>query len=245
MSSAATSPERGALRVARQIAQRVYDERIPAGTKLASESESLAEYAVSRGTLREALRFLQIHGAIELRTGPNGGQFVGNPRWQDLASTIALLLQFANATIETVVEARLHIEPGMASLAARNATDEDIARMSVLLDEVERRVEDYEAFYELYLQFWDALASSSRNPLFGFLSPALRRITWTAGIRPNQEQREGALGQLRVIHAAIARHDEARARREMQRLEEGYLETMRSEYPRELHRVVSWADAIP
>ena len=245
MSSSAATSERSALRVARQIAKRVYNERIPAGTKLASESESLAEHRVSRGTLREALRFLQIHGAIELRPGPNGGQFVGDPRWQDLASTIALLLQFANATIETVIEARLHIEPGMASLAARNATEADIACMSSLLDEMERRAEDYEAFYDLYLQFWDALASSSRNPLFGFLSPALRRITWTAGIRPNQEQREGALRQLRVIHAAIAGHNESRAHQEMQRLEEGYLETMRAEYGREIHRVVSWADSAP
>jgi GntR family transcriptional regulator, transcriptional repressor for pyruvate dehydrogenase complex len=236
--------EKEALRVAREIARRVYRDNIPSGTKLASEAEALATYEVSRGTLREALRYLQLHGVIELRTGPNGGQFVADPHWQDLASTIALLLQFADATVEHVMEARLYIDPGMAALAARNATQRDVERMDELLSEMRQRLSDYATYYELYMGFWDVLARSSGNPLLSLLSPALRRVTWTAGIRPNKAARLRALTQLRVIYDAIAAHDEPRAHQEMERLETLYLAAMRTQFPVEIRKVISWADAI-
>jgi GntR family transcriptional regulator, transcriptional repressor for pyruvate dehydrogenase complex len=237
--------EKESLRVARAIARRVYKDGIPSGTRLASEEEAVAEYQVSRATLREALRYLQLHGAIEVRTGPSGGQFVADPGWRHSASTIALLLQFANATVETVMEARLCIDPGMAAVAARNASQADVERMGELLSEMRRRLADYDAFYDSYLRMWDVLATSSDNPLLGLLSPALRRITWTAGIRPNRTMRRGALIQLQSIHDAIAAHDEGAAYREMERLETGYLTLMRARYPDEIRKMVSWADSLP
>jgi GntR family transcriptional repressor for pyruvate dehydrogenase complex len=245
MRSAGPRSEKEALRVARAIARRVYNEGIQSGTRLASEEEALAEYRVSRATLREALRYLQLHGVIEVRTGPNGGQFVADPDWQHLASTTALLLQFANATVETVMEARLVIDPGMAAVAARNASQADVERMGELLSEMHGCLADYEAFYDAYLRMWDVLSTSSGNPLLSLLSPALRRITWTAGIRPNRTLRRGALNQLRSIYDAIAAHDEDMAYREMERLESGYLALMRARYPDEIRKVVSWADSVP
>lgn len=244
MRSAEPRSEKEAIRVARAIARKVYTEQIPAGTRLASEGEALEQYRVSRATLREALRYLQLHGAIEVRTGPSGGQFVADPDWHHLASTIALLLQFANATMETVLEARLCIDPGMAALAARNATAADLELMDRLLIEMRRQLNDYDTYYDLYLELWDALATSSGNPLLSLLSPALRRITWTAGIRPNKAMRQGALSQLRTIHDAVAAHDEEAAYREMKYLETGYLTLMRAKYADEIRKVVSWADSV-
>lgn len=244
MSAAGPRAEKEAIRVAREIARRVYQERMPAGARLASEVEAIEQYKVSRGTLREALRYLQSHGAIEVRTGPSGGQFVADPDWGNLASTIALLLQFANATVETVLEARSCIDPGMAALAARNATPEELEAMGRLLEDMRDRLGDYEAFYDLYLRFWDALATSSRNPLLGLLSPALRRITWTAGIRPDETLRRGALDQLSVIYQAVSTRDHDAAQHQMSYLEAAYLDTLRDHFPEEIRRTVSWADSL-
>lgn len=234
--------EKGALKVARDIVRHIREERIPAGQKYLSEAEAIERYHVARGTLREALRYLQIQGVIEIRPGPNGGHFVAHPRWDNLASSIALLLQFSDATIESLIEARVAIEPGMSALAAQNATDEDIAEMDALLDALKSSVGDYDAYYDLYMEFWDQIALTSRNPLFVFLSPALRRITWTAGIRPNEAQRENALSNLRTVRNAIAARDDARAFKALRQLETDYLRTMRSEYPREIAKTVSWSD---
>lgn len=234
--------EKGALKIAREIVRHIHEDRIPPGQKYLSEAEAIAKYHVARGTLREALRYLQIQGVIEIRPGPNGGHFVAYPRWENLASSIALLLQFSNATVESLIEARSAIEPGMAALAAQNATPGDIAEMDALLAEMKAKLGDYDAYYDLYMEFWDLMALTSRNALFVFLSPALRRITWTAGIRPNETQRENALTNLRGVRNAIAAKDEARAFKAMKQLEAHYLQTMRRDYPREISKAISWVD---
>lgn len=232
--------EKGALKVAREIVRHIHEERIAAGQKYLSEAEALEKYRVARGTLREALRYLQIQGVLEIRTGPNGGHFVAFPHWESLASTMALLLQFSDATIESLIEARIAIEPGMAALAAQRATPQDIAEMNALLDELRANLGDYDAYYGLYLEFWEQMTLSARNPLFLFLLPALRRITWTAGIRPNEAQREAALDGLCLIRDAIAAGDEGLAAKTLRSLERLYLTTMRAEYPREIARPILW-----
>ncbi|KCZ92553.1 putative transcriptional regulator [Hyphomonas hirschiana VP5] len=234
--------EKGALKVAREIVRHIYEERIPPGQKYLSEADALERYRVARGTLREALRYLQLQGVLKIRTGPNGGHFVANPQWENLASTIALLLQFSEATIESLIESRIAIEPGMAALAAQRATPDDVRELSDLLDELKLNLGDYDAFYQLYLEFWDQLALTARNPLFLFLLPALRRITWTSGIRPNEAQREAALGGLCTLRDSVAANDPAGAANALRRLEEAYLATMRTEYPRELAKRVVWHD---
>jgi GntR family transcriptional regulator, transcriptional repressor for pyruvate dehydrogenase complex len=239
--AAARKPRaKGALKVAREIVRHIHEERITAGQKYLSEADALERYRVARGTLREALRYLQLQGILEIRTGPNGGHFVAHPNWENLSSTIALLLQFSDATIETLIEARIAIEPGMAALAAQRATDEDLAEMDSLLEALRENLGNYEAYYDLYLEFWDQMALTARNPLFLFLLPALRRITWTSGIRPNEAQREAALGGLVVIRDAIASRDPSEASKAMRNLEKGYLNTMRAEYPREISRRILW-----
>ncbi|MBY9067506.1 FCD domain-containing protein [Hyphomonas sp. WL0036] len=234
--------EKGALKVAREIVGHIRDERIPAGQKYLSEAEAIERHQVARGTLREALRYLQIQGVLEIRPGPNGGHFVAQPRWESLASTIALLLQFSEASIESIIEARGAIDPGMASLAAANATPEEVEELDRLLSLLKASLGDYDTYYELYMDFWDQLSLMTRNPLFMFLSPALRRITWTAGIRPNEVQREQALGGLRSIRNAVYARDEARAFKAMKLLEASYISTTRSEYPREIAKTISWSD---
>lgn len=234
--------EKGALKVAREIVRHIREERIPVGQKYLSEAEAIEKYQVARGTLREALRYLQIQGVIEIRPGPNGGHFVAHPRWDNLASSIALLLQFSDGTIESIIEARVSLEPGMAALAAQNATDEEIAGMQATLDALAKKLGDYDAYYGLYMEFWDKLANASHNALFVFLSPALRRITWTAGIRPNESQRENALANIRNVLRAVAARDEAKAFKAMKQLETSYLQTMRRDYPREIAKTVSWSD---
>lgn len=241
VSQASRKPrEKGALKVAREIVRHIHEERIAAGQKYLSEAEALEKYRVARGTLREALRYLQIQGVLEIRTGPNGGHFVAYPHWESLASTMALLLQFSDATLDSLIEARIAIEPGMAALAAQRATPEDISELNALLDQLDENLGDYDSYYALYLEFWEQMTLAARNPLFLFLLPALRRITWTGGIRPNEAQREAALKGLCLIRDAIAAGDAKLAAKTLRNLEKGYLIAMREEYPREISRPVLW-----
>ena len=90
----------------------------------------LEEYQVGRGTLRESLRFLELQGIISLKPGPGGGPVVERPEATSLATSLMLLLQFADAQYRVVAEARVALEPTMARLAAERMTAESLLQAS-------------------------------------------------------------------------------------------------------------------
>lgn len=234
-----------ALHLARDIAQEIYDSGMKPGDRYRSEAEALALHGVSRGALREALRFLQIQGVIKIKSGPGGGAYVGKPNWEELASTLALVLQFSGATVDSLMIARSAMEPGMIALAARNATADDCDRMAQAITDMDAAVGDYPAYYRAYSRFWNAVADATRNPLIEMLAPALRRLTRSGGMVPAEPYRLLALQRARKVFDAIRARDAEEARRAMSGLVDGYLTDMRKLFPSEVARTVSFADFDP
>src|SRR5713226_3607467 len=93
-----------ALLVARRIVRDIERLELVPGDKLPPEKEMFQQYQVGRGTLREALRFLELQGILSLKPGPGGGPVVERPDASNLA-TLLVLLQFSDARYQTVVEA--------------------------------------------------------------------------------------------------------------------------------------------
>src|ERR1700761_327644 len=86
-------PQKTAILLAQRIVGEITDQNLAPGTLLLPEREMLQRYGVARGTLREALRFLEIQGVLTIKPGPSGGPTVNTPDPRSLASAIALLLQ--------------------------------------------------------------------------------------------------------------------------------------------------------
>lgn len=233
------------LDVARQIVATMAEQGMRPGDRYLNEAEALRRHGVGRGTYREALRFLEHQGVIVMRPGPGGGPEIVQPGWPNLASTIALLLQFAGAPLQAVLDARVALEPGVAELAARQATDEEIAQLGRDLDEIERCLGSLRTFAIAYETYWRHLAQSSHNELFAVLSPALRAIVNSAGFAPDERYRAEILQRLRGIHAAIAAREPAAAREAMRALEEEFGRRLRHGYPRQIRQVIAWSDLPP
>ena len=118
MSSKAT-PERAAIRVARKLVGEIRRRRLRPGTTLVAEHRMVEKLGVARATVREALRFLELQGALRIKAGPGGGPVVSVPGADHLASVLSLHLQFAEASFRSVVDARCSIYPVLAAEAAR------------------------------------------------------------------------------------------------------------------------------
>ena len=59
--------------VAQLIKEEIITNRIPPGERLFDEKDFLKTYKVSKGTMREALKSLEVQGLVNIRTGPGGG----------------------------------------------------------------------------------------------------------------------------------------------------------------------------
>jgi len=143
------------------------------GDRLPPEREMLDEYGVGRGTLRESLRFLELQGLITLKPGPGGGPIVQQPDGMSLATSLTLLLQSGRAPYSTIVEARLGLEPIMASLSAQRMDREALARLQESVDMMGSHLADQDAFLEANKQFHEIIAHGSGNLLFGHLVDAV------------------------------------------------------------------------
>jgi GntR family transcriptional repressor for pyruvate dehydrogenase complex len=233
---------KASLLLAREIVATIYEQGMRPGDRYLPEAEAIRHHRVGRGTYREALRFLEYQGVIVMRSGPSGGPEISQPGSSHLASAIALLLQFADASLRTLLDARIALEPGMAELAAANATDDEIGAMALDLMAIEVDLGNYRRYSTAYLAYWRDLAGSSHNPLMAFLSPALRSIVNSAGFVPNELYRAETLGRLKGIHQAVATHDRVAAWTRMRDLELEFQRRLTEGYPRQMDRVIAWSD---
>jgi len=234
-----------ALRVAHQIVDEIGRSALDVGDKLPPEQEMLIRYGVARATLREALRFLELQGVIDLKPGPGGGPIVREPKPDNFASTMALLLQFVGADFRALVEVRQAIGPGMAAHAAERATANDIDLLGGSLDRLHGLDGTSSDYVEENRRFHDILAWASQNPLIGFLVVALHHITNASGIgiTYSEVERNYQLNAYDRILSAIKERNPELASTEtlrFMRRSDSYLE---KRYPDLMSKCVHWDDA--
>jgi DNA-binding FadR family transcriptional regulator len=106
--------------VALEIVRDISDRALAPGAPLPLESEMLAHYRVSRSSLREALRLLEIQGLIAIRPGPGAGTVVGRVSPEHLGRTMTLYFHHDGARYDELLDTWLATEPLLAGFAARN-----------------------------------------------------------------------------------------------------------------------------
>src|SRR5258707_4265458 len=110
--------------VAGTLRRMVVDGQLKDGDFLPNEAELMAHFAVSRPTLREAVRVLESERLVEVRRGARTGARVPVPGPEIVARPAGLLLELSGGTIADVVVARASIEPIAARLLAASSTPE-------------------------------------------------------------------------------------------------------------------------
>lgn len=197
--------ERAATRVARQIVNEIQVRGLRPGTKLDPEHVMIQKFGVARATIREALRFLELQGALRIKAGPGGGPVVSVPDIDHLTSAISLQLQFANATFQSVLDARRSIYPVLVGEAAQQATHQDIAALRQCVQRLHEATNDSTATSREARRFYEMVAAASKNLVLGFMVNALHRMSQGSGIEYDQVHREAnARNSERILQAIEA-----------------------------------------
>lgn len=149
--------------VAEDIANHILVEAISEGTMLLSEKEMIESYNVGRNTIREALRLLEARGVITIKTGPNGGPVVRRPRHDDLSEALSLILQFANASLADILNARAQLEPLLTRIAAKIITKKQISELEETIKVMQNNICDQSMFLVENRKFHNIIADAADN----------------------------------------------------------------------------------
>jgi len=153
-------------KIERKIEEAIRQKKLLPGTKLPSEKELCAQFAVSRTALREALRRLSARGMIDIRKG--SGIYVTELKIEDAINSLHLFydLRFNSDLILQIIEVRRLFEPEIARLAARNRTENDIKTLQKNLVELERcNPDNTQLEVDIINRFHMNLAKATHNPI--------------------------------------------------------------------------------
>ena len=193
--------------------------------------------------LREALRFLELQGALRIKAGPGGGPVVSVPGASHLASVLSLHLQFADASFSSVVDARRAIYPVLASQAAENASRDDIATLRESISRMHACLQDWELFKEEARRFMSLVATASGNRVLALLVDALHRMSEGAGAEWDERQRRSALRSYQIVIRAIENGEAEEARSIMEKSLAAAARYWERTAPGELKEPVAWIDS--
>jgi GntR family transcriptional repressor for pyruvate dehydrogenase complex len=154
-----------------QIRNAIFEGRLKPGDKLPSEKELVEKFKVSKATLREALRSLEVLGFLEIRKGVSGGAFVTEVDMTKARDSFTNFLLFKNLSLKDLSEVRLLLEPYIAEKATLVITQEDLSRLEELIKESEHAMKNDIAFESRKdeIEFHRIIASITGNPILMFI----------------------------------------------------------------------------
>ena len=234
--------ERAAVRLARKLVREIRCRGLSPGSRLVAEHRMVEEHGVSRATVREALRFLELQGALRIKAGPGGGPVVSVPGANHLASVLSLHLQFTGASFRSVVDARRSIYPVLAAQAAECARRQDILALHESVARMHAVAPDPESFTNEARRFMSLLAGAADNRVLALLVDALHRMSEETRTWDDKRQRS-ALRNYEDVVAAIEGREPDRARRIMDESLAAALRHWERTAPDELKQPVAWIDS--
>lgn len=196
-----------------ELFRMIREKPLRVGDKLPNEYSLSEKFAVSRGTVREAIRSLTSKGILEVRRG--SGTYVVETLLPEDDPLGIRDFEDKEAIALDLVEVRLMIEPAMAEAAAQKATDEEIRQLRYLCDIVETKAKAGENYIREDIAFHCYVAECSKNKIIEQLVPIIDTAVMMFVNITHKKVLEETLLTHRAVVEAIAQHDTIGARNAM------------------------------
>jgi GntR family transcriptional repressor for pyruvate dehydrogenase complex len=204
-----------------QIRNAIFDGRLKPGDKLPFERELIEKFKVSKATLREALRSLEVLGFLEIRKGVSGGAFVTEVDMTKARDSFTNFLLFKNLSLKDLSEVRLLLEPYIAEKATLAITKEDLNRLGKLIKDSEHAIKNDMAFESRKdeIEFHRIIASITGNPILMFILDFVENllIDTKAILKPGKEFSSKVLKAHKRIYNALLEKNVKKVHEEMVR----------------------------
>jgi GntR family transcriptional repressor for pyruvate dehydrogenase complex len=203
--------------VAHQLQSYIRSGRLKPGDKLPPERELAEMFHVSRDSLRDGIRALELVGLVEPRQGE--GNVVHEPSANSLINPLTAILMNQRDVVGDLLEFRRMIEPTLAGRAAKNASPEDLAYMEDIVQRQKEKVDRGELAIDEDSEFHYAIARAAKNSVVLKVLDVFMDLLRES--REKSLQVQGRLqksldGHRQILHA-IQRRDSASAENAMRR----------------------------
>jgi DNA-binding FadR family transcriptional regulator len=185
---------------------------LPPGARLPAERELCRKLGIARSTLRQALLALGQTGHLQATRGRRGGTFVADPPPPSEVPSAEVLAQWGE-----VCDTRMALEVGIAVLAAQRARPEAVDALALLVEEMDRHLDDYPLYRLSDVRFHVGLAECTGSArLIATMTSTQGEMTdLISHISHPEAVLRAANDQHRRLVRALRSHDSARAARIM------------------------------
>jgi GntR family transcriptional repressor for pyruvate dehydrogenase complex len=147
--------------VASTLRARILSGEIPEGSTLPKLDDLMAEFPVSRPSIRHAMRILETEGLIEVRRGNVGGSVVRSARPDAAARMLGMVMQTRGVNLADLAVSLQYLEPLCVRLAAGTGdrSRKVVQPLRQLTDQAEAALEDGPTFTRLARRFHDEIVN--------------------------------------------------------------------------------------
>ena len=182
--------------------------------KFPPERELAHRFGVSRPSIRQALKVLEIMGVISQRVGD--GTYLNENASEILNEPMEFLILMDGISIHELVELRSILEPELAALAAERATAQDLRELARSIKEMEDSRHNLEKSIEADLSFHRGIFQAAGNRACSRILAFIHRSVWKSlTITSQLVEAQRPLAGHKAIYTAIYRRDAEDARKQM------------------------------
>jgi len=228
------APSRAFEEIAAQIRELVASGRLKPGDRLPAERDLSAKFKVSRNTLREALRALELSGMIELRKGAAGGAFVLPGSSGVVVNGLRDLYHLGAIKPEHLTEARVWLSEVVVRVACERLTEQDLLALeeNIALATKADKAGNFQQRADLHREFHNLLAAATRNPIITItmegVMEVMREFVKTIGPSDNAYTLPSRRRLLKHLRARDADAAVAEMNKFLERLQANYMELWNS-----------------
>lgn len=176
-----STPRRASV-VATEIRARIAEEDLREGDRLLPLAELAEEFSISRPTLREALRILEMEFLLDLRTGDRGGATIRRPSTRVAAQLAGIVLEARGTTLADFHRALRLIEPSIMGLVASRIGVKQLNVLGNMDADLAAAVEDTARFVTTYRDAERVAFSAVKNPALTVIAETLHWVR--VGVEP-------------------------------------------------------------
>ena len=197
--------------IVKQIQELIQKGELQPGERLPPERELAESLNVSRTSIREALRALEMMGYLESKVGVGGGTYIKEITLDNIMPAFSQLLLKDEDFITELLEVRLYLEIEVANLAALRRTEEDVQRMQEAIEQMEREVQSGESGLNGDNEFHKALTEAADNRVlkqFADMCGHLLEVEREEHLKEYNGESQKALKDHKKILEAVRHRDE-------------------------------------